>query len=166
MRNRKISIPAPFCFQTSLTVQVSDINYGGHVGNERYLLFAQETRMRFLSTIGCSEQHFGPFGLVLTEAHVEFFHELFHGNTIRISLAIGNPSFAGRYRWCCIWSDGTMGRGSESWADDRHHLQRSEPAGAGPAVPLPRDRLHHHGTSSDPLPAGQEHRPQPSRAGG
>ena len=94
MRNRKISIPAPFCFQTSLTVQVSDINYGGHVGNERYLLFAQETRMRFLSTIGCSEQHFGPFGLVLTEAHVEFFHELFHGNTISISLAIGNPSRA------------------------------------------------------------------------
>jgi acyl-CoA thioesterase FadM len=71
---------------------VSDINYGGHVGNERYLLFAQETRMRFLASIGCSEQYFGPFGLVLTEAHVEFFHELFHGNTIRVSLAIGTPS--------------------------------------------------------------------------
>ena len=94
MRNRNITIPSPFCFETALTVQVSDINYGGHVGNERYLLFAQETRMRFLSTIGCSEVHFGPFGLVLTEAHVEYFHELFHGNTIRISLSIGTLSRA------------------------------------------------------------------------
>lgn len=94
MRNRKITIPSPFCFQTELTVQVSDINYGGHVGNERYLLFAQETRMRFLATIGCSEMHFGPFGLALTEAHVEYFHELFHSNTIRISLAISPPSRA------------------------------------------------------------------------
>ena len=94
MRNKKISIPSPFCFQTEMTVQVSDINYGGHVGNERYLLFAQETRMRFLATIGCSEMHFGPFGLALTEAHVEYFHELFHGNTIRISLAIGTLSRA------------------------------------------------------------------------
>ena len=94
MRNKKISIPSPFCFKTEMTVQVSDINYGGHVGNERYLLFAQETRMRFLATIGCSEMHFGPFGLALTEAHVEYFHELFHGNTIRISLAIGTLSRA------------------------------------------------------------------------
>ena len=89
MRNRKISIPSPFCFHTGLDVQVSDINYGGHVGNERYLLFAQEARMRFLASIGCSELHFGPYGLALTEAHVEYFHELFHGNKISISVAIG-----------------------------------------------------------------------------
>ena len=50
--------------------------------------------MRFLETIGCSEMHFGPFGLALTEAHVEYFHELFHGNTIKISIAIGMPSRA------------------------------------------------------------------------
>lgn len=50
--------------------------------------------MRFLETIGCSEMHFGPFGLALTEAHVEYFHELFHGDIIRISLAIGAPSRA------------------------------------------------------------------------
>lgn len=50
--------------------------------------------MRFLETIGCSELHFGPFGLALTEAHVEYFHELFHGNSIKISLAIGIPSRA------------------------------------------------------------------------
>lgn len=101
MRNRKIQIPSPFCFSTNLAVQVSDINYGGHVGNERYLLFAQETRMRFLESIGCSELHFGPFGLALTEAHVEYFHELFHGNSIKVSIAIGTPS---RASFDCFYS--------------------------------------------------------------
>jgi acyl-CoA thioesterase FadM len=110
MRNRKITIPSPFCFQTELTVQVSDINYGGHVGNERYLLFAQETRMRFLQNIGCSEMHFGPFGLALTEAHVEYFYELFHGNTIHISLAIGTPS---RASFDCFYSIKLLKDGSE-----------------------------------------------------
>lgn len=60
-----------------MTVQIGDINYGGHAGNERYLLFAQETRLRFLETIGCSEMKFGDYGLVLAEATLEYFHELF-----------------------------------------------------------------------------------------
>lgn len=101
MRNRKISIPSPFCFSTFFSVQVSDINYGGHVGNERHLLFAQETRIRFLQTIGCSEVHFGPFGLAVTEAHVEYFHELFHGNDIKVFLAIDTPS---RASFDCFYS--------------------------------------------------------------
>jgi acyl-CoA thioester hydrolase len=70
------------------------INYGNHVGNERYLLFAQETRIRFLQSIGCTEAKFGEFGLVLTEAHVEYFHELFHGDAITIKLSVSAPSRA------------------------------------------------------------------------
>lgn len=89
MRKNKIDIPAAPCFTTYIAVQISDINYGGHVGNERYLLFAQETRLRFLSVMGCSEMKFGEYGLVLAEATVEYFHELFYGDEITISLSIG-----------------------------------------------------------------------------
>ena len=92
MRNRKITIPSSFCYQTEMTVQVSDINYGGHVGNERYLLFAQETRMRFLQTIGHTEINFGEFGIVVAEAGIEYFTELFHGDIITISISIDNIS--------------------------------------------------------------------------
>lgn len=90
MRERKYLASTPYLFSTEITIQVSDINYGGHVGNERYLLFAQETRMRFLHSIGCSEMRFGPFGLVLVEAGVEYLAELFHGEKIVVSLAIDN----------------------------------------------------------------------------
>lgn len=94
MRHKKIIPPEHTCFTTRLDVQIGDINYGGHVGNERYLLFAQETRLRFLQSIGQSEVNFGSFGLVLTESHVEYFHELFRGDQLEISLSITPPSRA------------------------------------------------------------------------
>ena len=90
MREKKLISPSPYIYQTVLTIQIDDINYGGHVGNERYLLFAQETRMRFLKTIGHTEVKFGEFGIVVAEASIEYFAELFHGEHITISISIDN----------------------------------------------------------------------------
>lgn len=101
MRNIKIIIPEKTCFETSIDVQVGDLNYGGHVGNERYLLFAQETRIRFLQSLGYSEMKFGPFGLVLSEASIEYLHELFHGDNIQITMSISNIS---RVSFDCYYS--------------------------------------------------------------
>lgn len=108
MRERKYLSGNPYFFSTEITIQVSDINYGGHVGNERYLLFAQETRMRFLQTIGCSEMSFGSFGLVLVEAGVEYLAELFHGEKIIVSLAIENVM---RSSFECFYKVETMRNG-------------------------------------------------------
>lgn len=94
MREKKLLSPAPYTFTTKMTVQIGDINYGGHVGNERYLVFAQESRMRFLDTFGYSEINFGPYGLVVAEAGIEYFAELFHGDIISISISINNISKA------------------------------------------------------------------------
>jgi YbgC/YbaW family acyl-CoA thioester hydrolase len=92
MREKKLLSSKPYIYQTNITVQIDDINYGGHVGNERYLLFAQETRMRFLQTIGHTEINFGEFGIVVAEAGIEYFTELFHGDLITISISIDNIS--------------------------------------------------------------------------
>ena len=100
MRKNKINIPNLSCFTTSIKVQIADINYGGHVGNDRYLLFAQETRLRFLATLGCSEMKFGAYGLVLAEATVEYFYELFHGDEITITFSIGE---VGRASFECYY---------------------------------------------------------------
>lgn len=94
MAKNKITIPTPVCFTTTIVTKQEDINYGGHVGNERFLLFAQETRMQFLKTLGCSELKFGPYGLILAEAHVEYMSELFLGENIDINLSITPPTRA------------------------------------------------------------------------
>lgn len=101
MRKNNIEIPTASCFTTTIDVQISDINYGGHVGNERYLLFAQETRLRFLAKLGFSEIKFGEHGLVLAEARVEYFHELFHGDQITVALSIGE---IGRASFECFYA--------------------------------------------------------------
>ncbi|MEY2595765.1 MAG: hypothetical protein RL634_279 [Bacteroidota bacterium] len=101
MRKNKIEIPTAPCFTTKIDIQISDINYGGHVGNERYLLFAQETRLRFLSELGFSEIKFGEHGLVLAEATVEYFHELFYGDQITVELSIGE---IGRASFECFYA--------------------------------------------------------------
>jgi YbgC/YbaW family acyl-CoA thioester hydrolase len=90
MREKKLLSPSPYVFETDIKIQIGDINYGGHVGNERYLIFAQESRMRFLNTMGYSEINFGPYGLVVAEAAIEYFAELFHGDIITVSISIDN----------------------------------------------------------------------------
>jgi len=89
---QKIHIPTPVCFSAERKVTTEDINYSGHVGNERFLLFAQETRIAFLKTLGFSEISFGAFGLILAEAHIEYLNELFDEEILTIDLSITAPT--------------------------------------------------------------------------
>ncbi len=55
MARVKLDLPETFLFATEVILRLSDINYGGHVGNDAVLVLAQEARMRFLSSRGWSE---------------------------------------------------------------------------------------------------------------
>ena len=107
---QKINIPTPVCFSTSRKVTTADINYGGHVGNERYLLFAQETRIAFLNTLGFSEISFGAYGLILAEAHIEYLNELFDEEILTIDLSITAPT---RVAFECYYQIKTTRAGKE-----------------------------------------------------
>lgn len=81
-------------FQTEIFIQVSDINYGGHVGNDRFLTIAQEARVRFLRSHGWTElniDHSG-CGILVVEAHVKYLQEVFLGQTLIVSLSVGRCS--------------------------------------------------------------------------
>lgn len=107
---QKIIIPTPVCFSTVRKVTTTDINYGGHAGNERFLLFAQETRIAFLSTLGFSETAFGPYGLILAEAHIEYLNELFDVEIFSIDLSITAPT---RVAFECYYQIKTTRAGKE-----------------------------------------------------
>jgi acyl-CoA thioester hydrolase len=65
-------------FTTQLTVRVTDMNYGGHLGNDRVLAFFHEARVRFLSALGVSEKDVGDsVSLTQTEAFVQYKGEAF-----------------------------------------------------------------------------------------
>ena len=55
MSRIKINLPEKFVFETNLHVNIGDINYGGHLGNDAYLRLAHEARLQFLKEHSWSE---------------------------------------------------------------------------------------------------------------
>jgi acyl-CoA thioester hydrolase len=83
----KIELPEKFLFSTTLPVRITDLNYGGHVGNDSILSMIHEGRIRFLSYHGFSELNFGGLGLIMSDVSIEFKAELFYSETVIISVA-------------------------------------------------------------------------------
>jgi acyl-CoA thioester hydrolase len=96
MSRVRIDIPQSFPFQTQLTIRVSDLNYGGHLGNDKVLTLAHEARVAYLKSIGATELAIGEgAGLIMADAAIEFKAEAHLGDNIRISVAVTNLGRAG-----------------------------------------------------------------------
>ncbi|HEX8279591.1 MAG TPA: thioesterase family protein [Segetibacter sp.] len=87
MERIKITLPAAFRFSTVLNIRVTDLNYGGHVGNQVFLSLVHEARLQFLQHLGYSELEFDDTGLIMVDAAIEYKQELNHGDEVKISVA-------------------------------------------------------------------------------
>jgi acyl-CoA thioester hydrolase len=85
----KIDLPADFNFSTIIPVRITDINYGGHVGNDAILSLLHEARLQFLRHLGYSELEFSGVGLIMADVAIEFKSELFYGDTLIASVTPG-----------------------------------------------------------------------------
>ena len=81
--------PSAFSFVTTIPVRITDLNYGGHVGNDRILSIIHEARMQYLNKLGLSELSFGGAGLILKQVSIDFMKELFYGDNLQVSVAAG-----------------------------------------------------------------------------
>jgi acyl-CoA thioesterase FadM len=88
----KIELPEKFTFSTLIDVRITDINYGGHAGNDTILSIIHEARMRFLKSLGYSELDFGGAGLIMSDVGIEFKNELFYPDTVIASVTIAEIS--------------------------------------------------------------------------
>ncbi len=79
-------MPDQFPFSTEIIIRITDLNYGGHVGNDTFLSLAQEARHRYLQSLGYSELEFENTSLIMSDAAIEFKNELRQDNKIRISV--------------------------------------------------------------------------------
>ncbi|UCE04564.1 MAG: acyl-CoA thioesterase [bacterium] len=78
-----------FKFSTEINVRISDINYGGHLANDRYLSFFQDARLRYLKQFGYSELSIGDdISLIMSQAHIDFKAEAFWGDRLTIYVRI------------------------------------------------------------------------------
>ncbi len=82
-------------FSTDITVRVTDLNYGGHVGNDTFLSLIHEARAAFLASLGLSELDCGGISLIMADAAVVFMAEAYAGDTLRFDVAAGEASRCG-----------------------------------------------------------------------
>lgn len=87
MARIKIDLPAVFTFSTQLPIRISDINYGGHLGNDAILSMLHEARLQFLQHHGYSELELAGKSLIMADVAIEYKGEGFHGDLLTIQVA-------------------------------------------------------------------------------
>lgn len=95
MSRAKLDLPKEFNFHVSIPIRITDINYGGHVGNDTVLTLLHEVRMKFLQHHNFSEMDFGGVGMIMRDVTIEFKKELFYGDTVDVYVTITNFSRVG-----------------------------------------------------------------------
>ncbi len=86
MNRIKITLPNEFYFVSNIKIRITDLNYGGHVGNDRILALLQEARQEYLLQFGYGELDFEGLGLIMADVAIEYKSELKYGQTIAISV--------------------------------------------------------------------------------
>lgn len=94
MARISIDLPSTFNFTATIPVRITDLNYGGHVGNDTILSIIHEARAQFLKKFDYSEKDFGGVGMIMSDVVINFRNELFYGDVVKVSVAPVNLSRA------------------------------------------------------------------------
>jgi acyl-CoA thioester hydrolase len=95
MPRTRIDLPPDFYFSTTLTVRITDLNYGGHLGNDAVLSLLHEARVRYLQNKGLAELSFAGAGLIMSDVAIEFRSEAFFGEKLTAYVVAGDFTRAG-----------------------------------------------------------------------
>jgi acyl-CoA thioester hydrolase len=95
MTRIKIELPERFVFSTKIPIRITDLNYGGHVGNDTVLSLIHEARVQFLKSHDYEELNLEGVGLIMSDVGIEFKAELFYGDIVTAFVAAASFSRAG-----------------------------------------------------------------------
>lgn len=90
MKRISIELPEKWLFQTQLTVQIGDINYGRHLANDAILRLCHEARIRFLASLSYNETDIAGCGLIMSAASIQFQQQGFYADQLNFNLGIQN----------------------------------------------------------------------------
>lgn len=82
-------------FRVEIVVRTTDLNYGGHLGNDRLLTLVHEARVAFLASKGWSELDCEGTSLIMGDVAVIYKGESFAGDRLIFQLAAGEPTRCG-----------------------------------------------------------------------
>ena len=95
MSRIKIELPEKFIFKTEIPIRITDINYGGHLGNDSLLSIVHEARVRFFKSLNYSESNIEGSGIIMTDAAIQYKSEGFYGDKLIIEVTVNDFSGIG-----------------------------------------------------------------------
>ena len=90
MARIKVKLPEKFIFSTEVPLRIADINYGGHLGHDKFLPITHEARVRFLAEMGYSEMDLGGYGIIISGVVIEYIKEGFYGDDLIVNIGVTN----------------------------------------------------------------------------
>ncbi|KAA3614984.1 MAG: acyl-CoA thioesterase [Calditrichaeota bacterium] len=91
MSSIKIDLPQNYIFETEIPIRITDMNYGGHLGNDVYLTIIHEARAQFLKSHGYTEIDIEGVGAVVNNAALVYKAQVFYGDLLTIKISLENP---------------------------------------------------------------------------
>lgn len=79
-------------YRFNCKVRVNDLNYGNHLANDKFLLYAHEARMAWLQSIQQSELSFFGVSLIQGDAAIVYQSEGFFADEIEIEVGVADIS--------------------------------------------------------------------------
>jgi acyl-CoA thioester hydrolase len=94
MPRLQLDLPDHFLYSTDIPVRITDLNYGGHVGNDTILTIAHEARVLLYRTLGFkNELNFeGSVGHIIADATIVYKSEAFFGDILTVKIAVSDFS--------------------------------------------------------------------------
>ncbi len=71
-------------------MRITDLNYGGHLGNDSVLTLIHEARVRFLKSYGYSEMDVCGAGLIQADTVIVYKLEAYYGMVIDFAVTVGD----------------------------------------------------------------------------
>ena len=89
----KISLPErKEDFSCHYGVTIGDLNYGNHMGNDRFLSMAHEARLQLFDKLETSELNFYGTGLIMADSMVQYKAQAFRGDNLTVKIWVENTS--------------------------------------------------------------------------
>lgn len=88
MARIKIQLPEKFQFTTEISVRITDLNYGGHLGNDSLLSIIHESRLRFLDHFGFTEMDVDGASIVMNDAALVYKSQVYYAQKLVIEIAV------------------------------------------------------------------------------
>jgi len=95
MKRLKLALPNEWHYKTDIRVRVTDLNYGNHLANDKFLSLIHEARVRFLHDHGHSEIDFFSIGLIQVDTQIVYKNQAFLGDHLTFFLNFEKPTSVG-----------------------------------------------------------------------